>query len=156
MDTDKRSLARIDRDEFTAIAPGVVSHLRRVGAAVEESGLDKQLIELVKIRISQINGCAFCVQYHLDIARGLDVPAAKLDQLTVWPDTPIYSARERAALAWGEALTKMAQQHVGDAIYTELGEHFTREEVANLTGAIGAINAWNRIAGGLRYTPPSA
>lgn len=148
------SLARLDREEFSAAAPAVVAALRALGAAVDESGLDKDLTELLKIRVSQLNGCAFCLQYHLNIARKAGIAQAKLDLVATWADAPVFSARERAALAWSEALTRMAQHHVADAVYDDLCAHFTRAEVAYLTAAVGTINAWNRIAGGLRFTPP--
>lgn len=145
--------ARMDWDEFTTTAPAVVAALRALGAAVDESGLDKQLTELLKLRASQLNGCAFCLQFHLNIARKIHLPQAKVDLVAAWRDAPIFSQRERAALAWCEALTTMAQHHVADAVYDELCAHFTRTEVPHLTAAIGAINAWNRLAGGLRFTP---
>lgn len=144
---------RMDWNEFSMTAPAVLAALRALGAAVDESGLDKELTELLKLRASQLNGCAFCLQFHLNIARKINVPQAKIDLVAVWADAPIFSARERAALAWCEALTTMAQHHVADAVYDELCAHFTRTEVLHLTAAIGAINAWNRLAGGLRFTP---
>lgn len=146
--------ARMDWDEFTTMAPAVPAALRALGAAVDESGLDKQLTELLKLRASQLNGCAFCLQFHLNIARKINIPQAKVDLVAAWADAPIFSARERAALAWCEALTTMAQRHVADAVYDEVCAHFTRTEVLHLTAAIAAINAWNRLAGGLRFTPP--
>lgn len=153
MQASADNAARIDWDEFTTTAPAIAAALRALGAAVDESGLDKQLTELLKLRASQLNGCAFCLQYHLNIARRIDIPRAKVDLVAVWRDAPIFSARERAALAWCEALTTMAQHHVADAVYDALCAHFTRPEVLHLTAAIGAINAWNRLAGGLRFTP---
>ena len=154
MDDHADCPARVDWDEFSRAAPAVLAALRALGAAVDESGLDKALTELLKIRVSQLNGCAFCLQFHLNIARKANLAQAKLDLVAVWADAPIFSARERAALAWSEALTAMAQRHVADAVYADLCVHFTRTEVVHLTAAIGAINAWNRLAGGLRFTPP--
>jgi AhpD family alkylhydroperoxidase len=121
---------------------------------VADSGLDKQLTELIKIRVSQINGCAFCLQYHLNLARKLGTPVAKVDLVATWAEASIFSARERAALAWAETLTTMATRPVGDAGFDELLLHFTMQEAAHLTASIGQINAWNRIAGGLRFAPP--
>jgi AhpD family alkylhydroperoxidase len=154
MQTHADTAARIDWDEFTTAAPAVLAALRALGTAVDESGLDKHLTELLKLRASQLNGCAFCLQFHLNIARKLKIPQAKIDLVAVWADAPVFSARERAALAWCEALTTMAQHHVADAVYADVCAHFTRTEVLHLTAAIGAINAWNRLAGGLRFTPP--
>lgn len=151
---DSNARRRIDWDEYNALAPAVVAALRALGAAVDDSKLDKQLTELLKIRVSQMNGCAFCLQFHLNLARKAGVATAKLDLVATWEDTTIFSDRERAALAWSEALTRMANQAVEKAAYDGLGAHFTRQETANLTAAIGAINAWNRIAGGLIFTPP--
>lgn len=153
MDAPTDSLARVDWDEFATTAPAVLAALRALGAAVDESGLDKHLTELLKLRVSQLNGCAFCLQFHLNIARKAGIPQAKLDLVAAWADAPVFSARERAALAWSEALTRMAQHHVADAVYADVCAQFTRAEVVNLTAAVGAINAWNRIAGGLRFTP---
>jgi AhpD family alkylhydroperoxidase len=146
--------APFDLDAYVAIAPGVVRALRALGAAVDEAGLDKALTELLKIRVSQINGCAFCLQYHLNLARKAGVAPARLDLVAVWPEAPLFSTRERAALAWAEALTRMGESHVPESLHAALEPHFTRVDIAHLTAAIGAINAWNRIAGGLRFPPP--
>lgn len=121
---------RIGRSRYDQTAPGVVAALRALGKAVDDSGLDKSLTELIELRASQINGCAFCVQYHLNVAR------------------------ERAALAWAEALTLMSGNTVSDAVYAELQEQFSEPEIAFLTAAVGAINVWNRIAGALHFAPP--
>ena len=145
---------RIDWADFGERAPGVVTALRAFGKAVDDSGLDKKLTELIKIRASQINGCAFCLQFHLNIARKLGVSSTKIDLVATWAETDVYTERERMALAWTEALTGMAKRPVDDALYAELLSHFSPEEVVNLTASIGAINAWNRIAGGLRFAPP--
>jgi len=135
-------------------APEVLNALKALGQAVDQSGLEKELTELIKVRASQINGCAFCLQYHLNLARKLDIAAAKLDLVAVWAETSLYSPRERAALAWTEALTRMNQRAVGDEVYRDLQAQFSQNEILFLTSAIGAINAWNRIAGGLLFTPP--
>ncbi|MBV8604076.1 MAG: carboxymuconolactone decarboxylase family protein [Pelomonas sp.] len=148
--------ALIDRPEYERLAPGVVAALRALSQTVDASGLDKTLVEIVKVRASQLNGCAFCLQFHLNIARQLDVPAAKLDLIAVWREAPLYTPRERAALAWTEALTRMNQAPVDPAAEAALRAEFTLPEIAMLTAAIGAINAWNRIAGALRFGPPTA
>lgn len=144
---------RIDRKAFDALAPSVVASLVSLGQAVDASGLDKHLIELVKIRASQINGCAFCLQHHLNIARKLGVPAPKIDLIATWSETSLYSAQERAGLAWTEALTHMATRPVPDQAYVSLLTQFSVSEVAYLTAAIATINAWNRIAGSLSFAP---
>lgn len=142
---------RSDRHSFEQVAPNVVAALGMLGKAVDDSGLDKQLIELLKLRASQLNGCAFCLQYHLNVARKIGLAQAKIDLVATWREASVFSARERAALAWTEALTLMAQQHIADAQYAELQAVFTDSEIAFLTAAVGTINAWNRIAGALRF-----
>lgn len=145
---------RSDWLPFEQTAPDVVAALKMLGKAVDDSGLDKQLTELLKLRASQLNGCAFCLQFHLNLARKLGLASAKIDLLATWRDAGVFSARERAALAWTEALTSMAQMHVADALYVELQAAFSESEIAFLTAAVGAINAWNRIAGALQFSPP--
>lgn len=149
-------MAHIDYTDFHQSAPAAVAALMALGHAVGESGLEKDLVELVKLRVSQINGCAFCVQYHLNLVRKLSVSAARLDLLVAWRDVPVFSARERMALAWAEALTGMAGRPVDEALREQLATVFSTEEIVFLTAAVGGINAWNRIAGGLAFTPPSA
>jgi AhpD family alkylhydroperoxidase len=148
--------ARIDYASFEANTPAVISALRQLGKAVDESGLDKQLTELLKLRASQINRCAFCLQFHLIEARKIGLAPAKIDLVAAWRESNVFSARERTALAWTEALTLMAQQPVSDAVYAELKDEFSVTEITNLTAAVGAINAWNRIAGALQFSPPLA
>lgn len=147
--------ARLDWAAFEKDAGGVVLALRELGRAVDASGLDKGLCELVKVRVSQLNGCAFCLQYHLNLGRRLGLAALQLDQVACWRDAPVFSPRERAALAWAEALTLQAAHPDSDGPYAALQAQFSGTEIANLTAAIGHINAWNRIAGGLRFTPPA-
>lgn len=146
--------ALIDLPDFEREAAEVLAALGALGKAVDNSGLDKSLTELLKVRASQLNGCAFCLQYHLNYARKLRVTPAKLDLVATWRDAGVYSARERAALAWTEALTSMPSLHIADADYADVQAQFSRTELAFLTSAIAAINAWNRIAGALRFSPP--
>ncbi|MHB1608865.1 carboxymuconolactone decarboxylase family protein [Acidiferrobacter thiooxydans] len=147
---------RIDRATFDRIAPAAAAALGTLGRVVGDSGLDKSLVELIKLRASQINGCAFCIQYHLNVARQIGVPSVKLDLVAAWREAGVFSAREHAALAWAEALTFMAGSVVSDAIYAELQEQFSESEITFLTVAVSAINAWNRIAGALRFAPQVA
>jgi AhpD family alkylhydroperoxidase len=147
-------LPRLTWNQFDKFAPAVTVALRSLAQAVDESGLEKSLIELIKVRASQINGCAFCIQFHLNLARRLGVAPAKLDLLAAWGEAGIYDARERAALGWAEALSRMAERAVGDTAYAELLGQFSESEIAFLTSAIGTINAWNRIAGALQFAPP--
>ena len=128
--------------------------LSALSKAVVDSGLDKALTELIKIRASQINGCAFCVQFHLNLARKTDLPQTKLDLVAVWREAGIFTVREMAALGWTEALTKVTPAGVSDEAYENAVAEFTESELAFLTVAIASINAWNRIAMAYRFTPP--
>lgn len=145
---------RIDWTSFEQAAPAVLAALGALGKAVDDSGLEKALTELIKVRASQLNGCAFCLQFHLNLARRLKVGNAKLDLLPVWREVAVYSPRERAALAWTEALTLMADAPVPEGVYAALQTEFSASEIVFLSSAIGAINAWNRIAGALQFSPP--
>lgn len=121
--------------------------------SVAKLGLEPQLVELIKLRASQINGCAFCVDLHTREAREAGETERRLYGVTVWRETPFFTERERAALAWTEALTLIAQTHAPDADYELLAAHFTPKEMTDLTLAIGTINVWNRIAVGFRKMP---
>ncbi|MBS0320748.1 MAG: carboxymuconolactone decarboxylase family protein [Proteobacteria bacterium] len=145
---------RIGWAEFEQALPGAVAGLRALSDAVNASGLDNGLTELLKVRVSQINGCAFCLKLHLDWARKAGVRDVQLDLVATWRDAACFNARQRAALRWAEALTAMAAAHVDDGAYAEVARQYTQRDVAALTAAIAAINAWNRIAGGLRFAPP--
>ena len=125
---------------------------RYCGQAAGKAGLDKQLIELVKLRASQINGCAFCLQHHVLLSESLGMPADKLNLVAVWREAPLYSPRERAALAWTEALT-MLPNGVSDEIYAQVNAEFSEKELMYLTSAIVSINAWNRFGAAYRWTP---
>jgi len=146
----------MDYQTFTQTAQGVYAALGGVGKAVDASGLDKALTELVKLRVSQINGCAFCLQFHLNIARKLDINPRKFDLLAGWRDAGIYSEREAAALGWAEALTHLTDPAARDAAYALARGVFSEGELAFLAAAIAVINAWNRIAVGLHFAPPAA
>jgi AhpD family alkylhydroperoxidase len=147
------TLARLEFQQFTRTAPAVYAALAALGKAVTDSGLDKALVELVKLRVSQINGCAFCLQFHLNIIRKLDVDPRKLDLLAAWRDAGVFSDREQAALAWAEALTDLSGHGADDVIYGQVREHFSEQELAFLSTAVASINFWNRIAVGYRFTP---
>jgi AhpD family alkylhydroperoxidase len=138
---------------FAKAAPAVHAALLALGKSVEESGLEKTLTELVKLRASQINGCAFCLQYHLDIARKLGIAAEKLDLVAAWREAGVFSPREMAALAWTETLTEMTADVTSDEAYAALLQHFSETEAMFLTVAVGTINQWNRIAVALRFPP---
>jgi AhpD family alkylhydroperoxidase len=145
-----------DRVFFPQAAPETYAAIREVAATIQRGGLNHHLIELVKIRASQINGCAFCLDMHAWDARELGETEQRLYPLSAWRDTPYFSDRERAALAWTECLTRLASDGPSDAAYRALEEHFTPTEIANLTALIGLINTWNRIAVGLNWPMPRA
>ncbi|MCK8785198.1 carboxymuconolactone decarboxylase family protein [Roseomonas sp. NAR14] len=142
------------RLDYFAAAPQAMAAMRAFEKAVVTSGLEHGLIELVKTRASQINGCAYCVDMHTRDARAAGESEARLYLLSAWREAPHYTPRERAALAWTEALTLVAGTRAPDADYEGLDGHFTDEEKVKLTLLIGAINVWNRIAVGFRSVPP--
>ncbi|MGP9810072.1 carboxymuconolactone decarboxylase family protein [Rhodopseudomonas sp. NSM] len=139
-----------------AAAPDAYKAMVALETTIKASGLEPGLIELVKMRASQINGCAFCLDMHSKDARAHGETEQRLYLLDAWRESPVYSDRERAALAWTEALTLVAQTHAPDADYALLTQHFNAAEQANLTMLIGAINTWNRIAIGFRLIHPVA
>ena len=145
---------RIEFAEFEKIAPEVRAALTALSKAVGDSGFDKALTELIKIRASQINGCTFCVQFHLNLARKFGVPQTKLDLVAVWRDAGIFNAREMAALAWTEALTRVTPSGVADEDFSAVHKEFGESELVFLTAAVASINAWNRIAMAFRFSPP--
>ena len=145
---------RIDWKAFQEIAPEFATGMAAITHALKKSSIEPELRELIKIRASQLNGCAFCIQYHLNDARKLDIAPARLDLLAAWREASVYSARERAALEWTERITLIAQHHIDDEAYAALQKHFNEREIGFLTVAVSQINAWNRIAAPLRFTPP--
>ena len=120
---------------------------------VEQCGLEHSLLELVKMRASQINACAFCLDMHSIDARALGETEQRLYLLDAWREAPFYSDRERAALAWTEAVTLVSETHVPDEVYDEARRFFSEEELVNLTWAIVTINGWNRMAIAFRSQP---
>jgi len=113
------------------------------------------MVELVKIRASQINGCAFCIDMHTKDARAAGETEQRIYALDAWREAPFFTSRERAALAWTEAVTLVRQGHVPDEVFEEAKRHFTEEELANLTLAVVAINGWNRLSIAFRAVPGS-
>lgn len=159
--TQPSTAPRIDRPEFERLAPEVAAALLALGKAVDNSGLEKSLTELLKLRASQLNACEFCLNFHLNMARKIKLSDEKIDAVEQWRQANVYSARERAALAWTEALTStssLASSHGSEnsnQLYRDLEAQFTQSEIAHLTASIGGINIWNRIAGALQFTPPA-
>ncbi len=148
------SLARKEYSDFKAMAPDAYETVRALGGLAAKAGIEEPLLELIKLRASQINGCAFCVQYHILQAERLGVHSDKLNLVVVWREAPQFSARERAALAWTEALTRLADG-VGDEVYEQARREFTDQELTYLTSAIASINTWNRFGVAYRWTPPA-
>ncbi|MFG1347152.1 carboxymuconolactone decarboxylase family protein [Xanthobacter autotrophicus DSM 431] len=149
------TLSRPTYKTFTERAPDVYAGLSALTKAVDASGLEKGLTELVKLRASQINGCVFCLKVHLGVARKAGVPQDKLDLLATWHDAGIFSEREQAALAYAEALTVLDGEAASDEAWGALREEFTQDEAVYLTVTIASINAWNRIGIALRFAPPA-
>jgi len=127
-------------------APEAMKAVGALESYVQECGLEKSLIDLVKTRASQINGCAFCINMHTHEARSRGETEERLYLLDAWRESPLYSDRERAALAWTEAVTLVSETHVPDAVYEEARRFFSEEELVKLTVTLATINAWNRIA----------
>ena len=146
------SHARSEYEDFKKIAPDAYDLVLALGQVAAKAGLDKQLLELVKLRASQINGCAFCVQHHILFSERIGVPADKLNLVAVWREAPIFSARERAALTWAEALT-LLPGGVSDEVHAEAVREFSETELMYLTSAIASINVWNRFGAAYRWTP---
>ena len=141
------------RIDFYKASPDAIKALIALEAAVIKLGLEAPLMELVKLRASQINGCAFCVDLHTSDARKKGETERRLYAVSVWRETPFFSARERAALGWTEAITNIAQTHAPDEDYNNLREHFSEREMVDLTLAINTINSWNRLSIGFRKMP---
>lgn len=135
----------------TKISPAALKPMMDMEAYLAKSSLERQLIHLIKMRSSQINGCAYCIDMHSKDARAAGESEQRLYALNAWRDTHYFSTRERAALAWTEALTLVADTHVPDDVYQVAREEFTESELADLTLAVVAINGWNRIAVGFRF-----
>jgi AhpD family alkylhydroperoxidase len=134
------------RIDFTKVAPDAYRAVMGLETFVRRSGLEPSLLELVKLRGSYVNGCAYCVDMHTKDARAAGESEQRLYAVPVWRETPFYSARERAALAWTEVVTEMGPHGVPDEIHDEVSAHFSDEEIVKLTMAVIAINAWNRLA----------
>ena len=134
--------ARLD---YAKLAPDAMRALYSLGAYLAKCGLEHPLLELVKIRASQINGCAYCIDMHWKDLKAAGETDQKLYGLDAWAECPYYSDRERAALAWTESVTNLRDGHVPDEVYERVRGVFTEKELADLTFAIAAINGWNRL-----------
>jgi AhpD family alkylhydroperoxidase len=132
------------RLNYPKTSPATYQALLALQAAVDKGGLEKPLLELVKIRASQINKCAFCLHMHTRDARKAGVSEERIYLLEAWRESPLYSDRERAALAWTEALTLLPETGAPDEVYAQVAAQFSEAEIVALTLAVGAINLWNR------------
>ncbi|HEY8562579.1 MAG TPA: carboxymuconolactone decarboxylase family protein [Pyrinomonadaceae bacterium] len=141
------------RLNYTKLAPGGVQAMYKMHKYVEESGIEHSLLELVKTRASQINGCAYCIDMHTKDARARGESEQRLYLLNAWREAPFYTDRERAALAWTEAVTLISESRVSDEDYRAAREQFSEQELVDLTMAIVSINGWNRLAISFRAEP---
>lgn len=142
-----------ERIAYAKVAPEALRAHYTLEEYVRGCGLEHPLLELVKTRASQLNGCAYCIDMHTKDARAAGEKEQRLYALGAWREAPFYSPRERAALAWTEAVTLVSQTHVPDEVYREAREHFSEKELVDLTMAVVAINGWNRLAISFRTVP---
>ncbi|HEX8908991.1 MAG TPA: carboxymuconolactone decarboxylase family protein, partial [Anaeromyxobacteraceae bacterium] len=141
------------RLDYGRSAPDAVSALRQLETYVRGCGLEPSLLELIRLRASQLNGCAPCIDLHHRNARRAGETKERLDALATWPETPLFTPRERAGLAWSEAVTRVGIARVDDETYALAREQFDERELVNLTMAAVAINGWNRLAVAFRVEP---
>jgi len=141
------------RLDFNKANPNAIKALLALEDRIGKSSLEKNLTELVRLRASQINGCAFCVDMHTADARRGGETDRRLAAVVVWRETPFFTQRERAALEWTEAVTLVSQNHVPDVLWDTVKPHFSDEEIVDLTLLVSAINSWNRLAISFRKTP---
>jgi AhpD family alkylhydroperoxidase len=141
------------RIAMAKVAPGAYRAMLGLEEYLHQSGLEQSLMDLVKLRASQVNGCAYCIDMHWKDLRALGESEQRLYGLDAWEESPYYSDRERAALAWTEAVTNIRDGHVRDEVYEDVRKHFSEKELADLTLAVAAINAWNRLAISARTEP---
>ena len=141
------------RIDFENATPGAMKAMLALEHYVRTSGLEPRLLELVRLRASYLNGCAYCVDMHTKDARVAGESEQRLFAVPVWRETPFFTPRERAALAWTEAVTELGRSGVPDPVFEEARRHFTEAEIVNLTMAVVAINGWNRLAVSFRAEP---
>ena len=144
--------ARIDRSD---IDPGIIRAMLGLEHYLATGSLDKKLLDLVRFRVSQMNGCAYCLDMHWKEMQAEGETEQRMYSLDAWRECPYYTDRERAALAWTEAVTLVSQTHVPDPVFEQVRRHFSEEELVKLTLLVATINAWNRMAISFRYIPPA-
>lgn len=138
------------------VAPDAREAMRGVEKYLAQCGLPRELVELLKLRVSLLNGCAFCVDLHWNKLKAMGESEQRLYSVSVWREQSGYSPRERAALAWAESLTRVAETGVPDSVFAEVSAHFTAKEIADLSYAVAVINAWNRLCVAFRIPPERA
>ena len=141
------------RFNYAKNSPGAYQAMHSLAKYFSQCGLEEDLLHLIYLRVSQINGCAFCLDMHWKDLRSIGENEQRLYSLDAWRECPYYTDRERAALTWAEALTLITQGHVSDDVYAEASAHFNEKELSDLTFAVAKINAWNRIAIASRAVP---
>lgn len=141
------------RFDYGQAAPGVYRAMRGLEEYLRQCDLEPTLIHLIKLRASQVNGCAYCIDMHWKDLRVAGEPEARLYMLDAWHESPLYSPRERAALAWTDAVTAVSDGHVPDAVYSAVRAEFSEKALADLTLAVATINAWNRLSIAARILP---
>jgi AhpD family alkylhydroperoxidase len=156
----KGEMLMAPRIDYTKVGSGALRAMYGLEKYLAESSVEPPLRELIKLRASQINGCAYCIDMHWKDARAAGESEQRLYGLAAWREAPYYSERERAALAWTEELTLIAEHHVSDELYEQTRRQFSEQELVDLTLAVGTINGWNRIAISFRseagsYQPPA-
>ncbi len=140
------------RLDYSSAAPGSLQAMYKLEKFVKDSGLEDSLLDLVRTRVSQINGCAFCIDMHTKDARARGESEQRLYALNAWREAPFFTERERAALAWAESVTLVSETHVPDTVYNETRKQFDEGELVKLTMAVISINGWNRLAISFRET----
>jgi len=142
--------ARID---YLKVGRGVYEAMLGLEKYLHQCGLEEKLLDLIKLRVSQVNGCAYCIDMHWKDLRALGESEQRLYGLGAWEESPYYNERERAALAWAEAVTNVKETHAPDDVYERTRQHFNEKELADLTLAVAAINSWSRLAIAARSVP---
>jgi len=143
----------MQRFDFVKAAPGAYRAMAGLESYLHECGLEGSLLHLIKLRASQINGCAYCLDMHWKDLKAIGEKDERLYELNAWEEAPFYSERERAALAWTDAVTEVSKSRVPDELYENVRKHFSEKEIADLTLAIATINAWNRLSVSARAVP---
>lgn len=145
----------MQRQEYYSLFPEFMTKMVELGQAAKASGLDRNLLNLVNVRASQVNGCGFCVDMHSKEAKIDGERELRLYHVPVWRESPLFSDTEKAALLWTEAVTRLSEGEVSDEAYARARKHFSEKELVQLTASVVAINAWNRFAATFRTVPGS-